>query len=370
MLENLRLRNVRNYETAELDFCPGVNVLYGQNGQGKTGILEAIHYLCLTRSFRTADDRHVLRFNADYFEIEGRFVRSQSSLETDRHSLVARIAFQPGAGKVLQVNGGRMDRFSEWIGRLPVVISAPEDVAIVSGSSGDRRRWLDIVLSQIHTLYLKDLQDYRHCLRQRNAILTMDHPDLAALRPWDELLIQCGARIVRQRRDFLQTFAAVVEEVYACLVPEGEDVRLEYQTTIGDCAGDPDLVDTFRGTLEDSRLRDLQRQTSLVGPHRDEVECRLNDHPVRTSGSQGQYKTLAVALKFAEYVYLQREANRTPLLLLDDVFSELDTLRREKLVAYLTDGGQVFMTMAEAPPDFLQHKEIRSFRIHAGQASA
>lgn len=369
-LETLRLNNFRNYSTASAKLSPGVNIFYGPNGQGKTSILEAVHYLCLTKSFKTADDRHVLRFDAGHFEIEGRLVRPQSSLEKNPHSQNVRLAFMPEQGKALMIDGARLTRFSEWIGRWPVVISAPEDVTIVSGGSGERRRWLDIVLSQIQPLYLKDLQEYRQCLRQRNALLATGMPDIESLASWDTMLVKSGTRIIRQRLEFLNRLTPLVCEVYGHLVPDGETIDIRYRASIGGDSEESDLEAVFAAALDRGRERELHRGTSLFGPHRDEIDFRLNGRAIRDYGSQGQYKTLAVALKFGEYLLLHRQLERMPLLLLDDVFSELDGSRRKKLVEYLSDAGQVFLTTADSRPDYGMTQTIEYFTVQNGKIVA
>lgn len=371
-LETLRLSNFRNYSTASAKLSPGVNIFYGPNGQGKTSILEAVHYLCLTKSFKTSDDRHVLRFDAGHFEIEGRLIRTQSSFEKDRHEQNVRVAFMPGQGKALMVDGVRQTRFSEWIGRWPVVISAPEDVSIVSGGSGERRRWLDIVLSQVQPLYLKDLQEYRQCLRQRNALLATGMPEIESLASWDAVLVRTGSRIIRQRMQFLDRLAPLVGEVYRHLVPDGETIDMRYRTSIrGDSdVSESDVETVFLAALDRGRDRELHRGISLYGPHRDEIDFYLNGRAIRDYGSQGQYKTLAVALKFGEYLLLHRQMERMPLLLLDDVFSELDGSRRKKLVEYLSDAGQVFLTTADSRPDYGMRQEIEYFTVQNGTIAA
>ncbi|MBL7961580.1 DNA replication and repair protein RecF, partial [bacterium] len=194
-ITQLRLNDFRNYTSAELSFCEGINFIQGHNGQGKTSVLEAIYFLCLSRSFKTQDDTTAIRFDAPYFDIEGRF--QSSSLEMNARAICHRTE-----GKSVLIDKKRLDRLSELVGKFPSVVSSPEDVQIVSGSPGNRRRWIDIALSQMHGVYLKDLQEYRQALRQRNALLNSPviRPD--NLDVWDKELAQTGSTIILRRMDF------------------------------------------------------------------------------------------------------------------------------------------------------------------------
>jgi len=220
-------------------------------------------------------------------------------------------------------------------------------------------------------LYLKDLQEYRQCLRQRNALLGSGVPRIESLASWDAMLVKTGARIIHRRVEFLDHLTPIVREVYGHLVPDGEIVDMRYRSSIQDEAEnwtETAVMETaFYHVLDRGRERELHRGTSLFGPHRDDVGFHLNLRSIRDYGSQGQYKTLAVALKFSEYLYLSRQLDRMPLLLLDDVFSELDGSRRRKLVEYLADAGQVFLTTADAKPDYGMTQDIQYFLIQNGR---
>ncbi|MCK6542396.1 DNA replication/repair protein RecF [bacterium] len=376
LIRRLRLRDFRNYTDAEIQFAPGLNVITGDNGQGKTSLLEAVYYLCLTKSFKTTEDESAIRFNTSYFDIEGQLARDESSLENDEIRLVVHRA----EGKSLLVGKKRQDRFSEHIGRFPAVISAPEDVAIVSGAPGNRRRWLDMALSQLYPVYLKDLLDYRQALKQRNALFaaTFLRPDLLAV--WDRELATVGARIIRRRLEFVRSFAGWAARVYGELAVVSEQASISYKSTIANadtinrwCETLPDdqsIAEAMAKTIAENRDREMMRQTSLIGPHKDELLLLLNDKAIREFGSQGQLKTMALALKLAEFLHMAERRELQPLLLLDDVFSELDWTRRHNLIRYLENAGQVFLTSADTERDFETKRPIRHFKVINGSVSA
>jgi DNA replication and repair protein RecF len=362
----IRLKDFRNYESAECSFSPGINFIQGHNGQGKTSILEAVYFLCLSRSFKTQDDTTAIRFDMPYFDVEGKF--HTSSLEMSVRAVCHRTE-----GKSVLIDKKRLDRLSELVGKFPAVICSPEDVQIVSGSPGNRRRWMDIALSQLHAVYLKDLQEYRQALKQRNALLNAPviRPD--NLDVWDRELAQTGSKIIRRRIDFIRSFAGLAEKVYRQIAADKETVDMEYKSSITDggfANGSMEEIEkAFLQQLQSGREKEIQRKLSLFGPHKDELVLLLNKKNIRDYGSQGQLKTMAIALKFAEFLYMSERLEQKPLLLLDDVFSELDRERRQHLIDYLDNAGQVFLTSADEGMKFDTHKEIRFFFVEQGLVS-
>ncbi|MBL7995305.1 DNA replication/repair protein RecF [bacterium] len=368
-ITQLRLNDFRNYTSAELSFCEGINFIQGHNGQGKTSVLEAIYFLCLSRSFKTQDDTTAIRFEMPYFDIEGRF--RTSSLEMSVRTICHRTE-----GKSVLIDKKRLDRLSELVGKFPSVVSSPEDVQIVSGSPGNRRRWIDIALSQMHGVYLKDLQEYRQALRQRNALLNSPVIRSDNLDVWDKELAQTGAKIIRRRIDFLKSFSGLAEQVYRQIAADKETVDMEYKSSIAGSeilsgwteAGSTEKIQKiFLEQLRFGREREIQRKLSLFGPHKDDVVLLLNKKSIRDYGSQGQLKTMAIALKFAEFLYMADRLEQKPLLLLDDVFSELDWDRRTHLMNYLENAGQVFLTSADEGMKFDTQKTIRYFSVEEGR---
>lgn len=364
VLSSLRLKDFRNYISAELSFCDRINFFHGLNGQGKTSVLEAIYYLSLSKSFRTQDDLTVIRFDAPYLEVEGLFEKDQRSLVNQ-----VRVVVHRTDGKSVLVDKRRLDRLADLVGQFPSVVAAPEDVLIISGAPSGRRRWLDIAISQVQSVYLKDLQIYRQALRQRNALLLESAVQPDSLDVWDRELSQTGARLIRARKFYLERLSPYVEDVYRSISDGNETIGLGYRSSIEWEAEDL-LENTFLTQLRTARSRDILRRSSTVGPHKDEVVFELGGHPFREYASQGQFKTLAVAIRFAEFLCMSDHHDRIPLLLLDDVFSELDANRRYHLMAYLDRAHQVFITGTEPWEKALSKQEIRLFEVEDAHVEA
>ena len=366
---SLRLLSFRAHAETEVAFAPGVNLIVGPNGAGKTNLLEAVHYLCLTKSFLTATDTHALRQSCPYFEVEGVFEGEQ------RPHLAARLVYVPDEGKRLFLNKAPLERLSDIVGQLPVVVLAPADGALTAGGPEERRRFLDNTLSQARPTYLGDLMGYRRALRQRNALLlshrrSRSAPDPAALEAWTEELVGLGARLIERRRRFINVFTGFLAEAYARIEAVGEEPSIEYQTAVSlrDEPSEEQIAEAFRATLHRLARRERERGRTLAGPHRDELLFRLNTFEVRPYASQGQHRTFGLALKLAKYFYLRDRLDETPLLLLDDVFGDLDPRRADIFLRLLQSDavGQSILTAARSEPfdtavDFEEdtHRAIR-----------
>jgi DNA replication and repair protein RecF len=352
LLQSLRMVSFRAHEETAIEFAPGLNLLHGANGAGKTNVLEAIHYLCLTKSFLGSQDTHALRRGDSFFEVSGRFTGER------RPTLDVRLAYVPAEGKRLFVNRAPLDRLADIVGMLPIVILAPEDYVLTAGGPEERRRFLDNTLSQSRPAYLGDLMRYRRALRQRNALLAgyrlPGGQDPAALEAWTAELVTLGARLIDQRHRFIARFSSYLALAFDRLEAVGEEPTMEYQSAF---SIDPDTPeDAIRSAYHDelARLarRERERGRTLAGPHRDEVVFRLNGYEVRTYASQGQHRTFALALKLATFFYLRDILDETPLLLLDDVFGILDP-RRSAIILELLQGssiGQSILTAARYDP--------------------
>jgi DNA replication and repair protein RecF len=351
-LQVIRLRNFRNHADTTLDCADGCNLFLGDNGQGKTNLLEAIAYLSLTKSVFGSSDTTVLSIGRDFFELEGRF-QSDARIETS-----VRAAYSVAEEKSVTLNGERVERFSDVIGLFPVVTLFPDHHAITLGAPGDRRKFIDFVLSQASKSYLLELMEFRRILKQRNRILQdqrgtrSDSP--SSLDAWDEGLIRHGSRVVSARLEFLDSFQTQLRQAYGQLVEEPEAPDAHYVSTIGeysDLVGDggaKEHIETFfRVALRETRADESRAGATLVGPHRDELSLTLNGLDVRKYASQGQHKTFLIALKAAEFAYLKERRIETPMLLLDDVFGELDDIRTGCLLRFLGTAGQTFITAAK-----------------------
>ena len=353
ILHTLRLRSFRAHAESELDLAPSINLLYGPNGAGKTNVLEAVHYLCLTKSFTATRDRYAVRKGAPYFEVEGTVAHVREEPVT------VRLAYVPSEGKKIFVNGVELDRLADIVGTLPVVVFSPEDYDLTAGGPSERRQFMNNILSQARPVYMDDLMTYRRARRQRNEVLRdyrtrPDPPPTELLEPWTEKLVTLGSRIVHRRQQFLQDFGDDLEEAYRRIEAVAERPTLEYDT-IADLdpgATPDDVADAFRAALDRKRDQERDRGTTLAGPQRDELIFRLDDLEVRRYGSQGQHRTFAMALKLAQYFYLQARSDTEPLLLLDDAFGKLDADRTEVFLDLLRSDavGQSLITATRRGP--------------------
>lgn len=347
ILRSLRLRSFRAHTETELDLAPSVNLLYGPNGVGKTNVLEAVHYLCLTKSFTASRDRYAVRKEAPYFEVEGTIE------EVRQKPMAVRIAYVPGEGKKLFVNGAELDRLADIVGVLPVVIFSPEDADLTAGGPSERRRFVNNILSQARPVYMDDLLKYRRARRQRNEVLKSykkrpDPPPDELIEPWTEELVGLGSQVIHRRRQFLTTFHEYLTAAYEKIDAVAERPSIEYDT-IADLEADgtvEEVEEKFRAELDRKQGQEWDRGTTLVGPQRDELIFRLDDLEVRRYGSQGQHRTFAMALKLAQYFYLDDRSDTTPLLMLDDAFAELDAQRTEVFLDLLQSDavGQSLIT--------------------------
>lgn len=367
-IRRVHLDKFRNHADSYLEPGGSVNVLYGKNGQGKTNILEALSCLCLTKSFYGASESTLVQFRQEGFCVEG-LLADDAGMEYS-----VRITFSGVSGeKVFTVNGVRIERLSSVIGMFPVVILAPESNAITTGGPSDRRRFIDLVLSQLSRAYFNDLLEYRQVLRQRNRILGEAKQGKAVrdeiLDPWDRNLSLYGARIVFRRAQFLRDFTSYMTESYAGMVSTREDPGIQY-STVPSIEGNENIggiADAILAGLKEKQAEECRRGLSLVGPHRDDVVFCLNGLDLRKYASQGQHKTFLIALKLAEFSYLKERREETPVLLLDDVLSELDDERARRLLGCVAHLGQTLVTTTDGVPfTALPGIEQRSFIVEQG----
>ena len=351
-LRHLRLLSFRTHAETTLDLAPKVNLLVGPNGAGKTNVLEAVHYLCLTKSFLTSTDAHAVRRGCPFFEIEGTFEGER------RATMTAKLVYVPAEGKRLFLNGAPLERLAEIVGELPIVVLSPADYALTAGGPEERRRFLDATLSQAYPVYLDDLLKYRRALKQRNALLQQVRRGRrlgpGTLDAWDTELVTLGTRIIDRRRRFLVRFAEFLAEAYRLLDAVGEEPTMTYQT-VAPVDDEPDaelLAERFRARLDRVERREAERGRTLIGPHLDEIVFRLGDFEVRPYASQGQHRTVGLALRLATFLYLKDRLDETPLLLLDDVFGTLDARRATVVLDLLQSDavGQSLVTAARLDP--------------------
>ncbi|MGM0547008.1 MAG: DNA replication/repair protein RecF [Bacteroidota bacterium] len=348
-ITSLKLQNFRNHEETLVDWAPHMNVIVGQNGAGKTNLIDAIHYLCMSRSFVSSSDMYVVNQDATFFMIKGHF---EGNI---RSSFDVGCSYSRGEGKKIFVNESPLDRLSDLIGMVPVVVLSPSDKKLTSEGPKQRRSFIDSFISQLSPAYLQDLLDYRKARKQRNKLLQEFRGSrdvlLAYLEPWNVQLMEYGSRIVAKRTEVLNKFQDYLAKEYEVISGMRHEPQLKYQTF---CEPDEDVKiirKRYETELEEEQDHELERELTLVGPHRDEIVFYLDDFELRKFGSQGQHRLFALALKLAQLLYFSEELDDLPIFLLDDVFGDLDAQRTKVLLnALIEHAGQTFVTAANPIP--------------------
>jgi DNA replication and repair protein RecF len=340
-LQRLHIVNFRNYKDASVTFDAGVQCLLGDNGSGKTNLLDAIHYLSFTRSSLNASDAENIRTGEPWFSIRGSF-----SLGDKQADLA--VSYQAGQKKSVFENGVEYPRLSAHLGKYPVVMIAPADIELVWDGSEVRRKFFDTLISQVDREYLENLITYNAHLKMRNSMLRhfteKGKVDQDLLDANDTKLIAAGTFIHQRRRDFIKGFAPVLTQRYRAISGEAnEEASIAYNSDLSDSA--------FADLLQRNLQRDLALQRTSIGIHRDDFELRLDGFELKRYGSQGQQKSFLVGLKLAEFQVISQKKSFKPILLLDDIFDKLDNARISRLISMMTDDvfGQIFLT--DARPD-------------------
>ena len=334
-LKNLTLTNFKNYESGTMEFSPKINCFVGNNGVGKTNILDAIHYLSLTKSFFNTIDSISIRHGEDYFIVQGTFERGG---EDDN----IYCAFQKQKQKLLKRNGKEYQKLSDHIGRYPVVMISPADSALITEGSEDRRKFLNKIISQYSAEYLDSVLRYSKALQQRNKLLkdfgASGGFDPEMLSVWDSQLVRYGEFIFNERQILVDELIPVFQEYYQLISNGKEDVRLQYRSHLSGSG--------FAEALINSAGKDRFLEYTTIGIHKDDLILGMNGYPVKLLGSQGQQKSYLVALKLAKFDYIKRKAGFPPILLLDDIFDKFDAERVEQIIRLVSNQmfGQIFIT--------------------------
>ena len=341
-LQRLRLHEFRSYQQLTLLPPAGMTVFVGENGAGKTNLLEAIHLCCLGRSHRTSMDRDMIRIGSRTCAVHARVQHAQTLDEVG-----VRLYAQQNERKLIYVNGKTVQRIGELMGHMTCVMFSPEDLEIVKGPPQARRAYLDMLLSQGQSAYFYAIQGYNAILKQRNALLkeiAKRGLDSGQLDIWDEQLAKAAAPIVRQRRDAVQTLSALATDHYAYIAAKAQErFTLRYQGTLEESL---DPAEDLLNKLAASRQDDLRRLSTGPGPHRDDLKLMLAGQDMRSYASQGQLRTAVLAMRLAQIDVLTQAYQEAPLLLLDDVLSELDEGRRARLILRLGK-AQTLLTCTE-----------------------
>ncbi len=363
-LQQLSLSQYRNYQSLTLTFDPKTNVFTGTNGQGKTNLLEAVYYLCVARSCREAQDRELVRMGSDHFLIHG------EGRSVEGRDVEVQIRYGRQAGKKVLVNGSPQRNLSDLYGIMAAVVISPDDRRLVQGSPKSRRRFLDIAISQSNAAYLTTLQDYRRVVRQRNEALRayQESPGRApALEVWNASLIDLGSRIMRKRVEVVSALQEEARRVHAMISGDEELLELNYAPSF-EYKDHNDVEASFQATLDHNEPRERIRGMTEAGPHRDDLSITMNGVSLQTYGSQGQHKTAAMALKLAEAHFLRGQLQAPPLLLLDDIFAEIDATRTGRMMELIPAYGQTFITTARESDIGDYRNGITRFHVHDGTA--
>ena len=365
-LTELNLHHFRNYDEDQVEFSPQINVLIGENAQGKTNLLESIYVLAMTRSHRTNNDRELIEFVKDAAQIKGTVQRELGSLKLEldigKH------------GKKAKANHLEKARLSEYLGQLNVILFAPEDLALVKGAPTVRRRFIDMEFGQVSPKYLHDLTQYRDILKQRNRYLKQlqshEAQDQLYLEVLSEQLAAVGGAIISQRVKFLSELEGYAQELHQSITQGRENLTFEYSSAVKDASTltEVELSEALMDLYRQNQSKEIFQGTTLYGPHRDDVRFLINHKNVQTYGSQGQQRTTALSVKLAEIDLMKNQTGEYPILLLDDVLSELDGARQTHLLKTIQDKVQTFLTtpgLSDVARNLI--KEPRIFHIRDGQ---
>lgn len=336
-LNQLEIQRFRNLQPGSLTFSPTVNFLFGDNAQGKTNLVEAIYLLCLAKSFRTREDAELVPFGGKDFFIEGQF-----HFDGSLNRRVA-VMYSESGGKQISIDDKRLHRFSGLIGEFPVICLWAGDHEITGGAPQQRRRFFNILLSQSSRRFLDDLKQYEKILRQRNSVLTgpaAAHAD-AQLNVWNEQLTVFGARLMRARRELVDELNKHLSDHYRTITRNRWSLRIDYHPNV---AFQEPIETAFERQLRQWAAREKRQGITLVGPHRDEFKFLIGDNELRLYGSRGEHKSALVSLKAAEAAVLKKRTEITPIILLDDLFAELDRDRSANVLSLFEEDSQVFIT--------------------------
>lgn len=339
MIKNFRLQNFRNYEDELVQFLPGTNILIGNNGQGKTNVLEGIYYILTGKSYRVQREHELIRWNHNEFHLYGDFLIANHKVSLESHYRDKK--------KIVKINKVPCQRLSDFVGTVNVIFFSPDDLIIIKGGPAERRRFLDLHIAQMHPGHVSLLNAYNKVIQQKSALLKSyveKSLKYSQLELWNQQIIELGQKIIRNRANLTKYMQNAADRIYGNLTSQKEKMRVSY-FSLGKKEVD-EAISEFPQLLIDKMEQEIDSQLVLVGPHRDDLQIFLDDKPARLYASQGQQRSLVLSLKLAELELIHQEKGEYPLLLLDDVLSELDSFRREYLVRFINSSQiQTLITM-------------------------
>ncbi len=324
-IESIELSNYRNYSDVKVEFGKNTNILYGDNAQGKTNILESIYMAATTKSHRGSKDRDIIRIGEDESHIRLLVNKKDISHRVDMH-------LRKNKNKGVAIDGIPIRRATELYGLLNVIFFSPEDLSIIKNGPAERRRFMDLELCQISRLYYQNLSSYNKILNQRNNLLKQIYYNkslMDTLDIWNMQLVDSGVRIIKERRNFIEMMNELIGDIHSRLTSGREKLEIVYECNVDE--------ENFDKVLQEKTETDLRYSSTQSGPHRDDISFLINGIDARKYGSQGQQRTVALSLKMAEIKLVKKIINDNPILLLDDVMSELDTSRRDALIEEIKD---------------------------------
>ena len=357
-IESIRLNNFRNYESLEMNFDQGTNILYGDNAQGKTNILEAVYLAGTSKSHKGSKDREMIRFENEESHIRMMVKKGDLSYKIDMH-------LRKNKAKGVAINGLPIRKARELLGVVNLVFFSPEDLNIIKNGPGERRHFLDSELCQLDGVYITELAGYNHIVNQRNRLLKdcYMNPGLkGTLDVWDMQMVDYGKKIIGKREGFVEELNEIARGLHKGLTGGIEELEILYEPSV--------TVAEFEDKLSRNRERDLRMKLTSVGPHRDDFCVKVNGIDIRRYGSQGQQRTAALSLKLSEIYLVKKKIRDTPVLLLDDVLSELDSSRQNQLL----DAIQDIQTMITCTglEDFVNHRFHidKIFKVEEGKVTS
>lgn len=363
-LQHITLSNFKSYENAEFDFCENVNGIVGENGCGKTNLLDAIYYLCFSKSFFSSQDQYSVRFNTDFFSIYGDFVNRMQ-----QNSTRIGCTYKLGKGKSMKANKKEYSRFSDHIGLYPLVMVSPYDSDIINEGSEVRRKFFDMIISQFDKEYLQQLIAYQKIILQRNTLLKefieQRNYEPTLIEIFDSQIIPLGEYIYQKRKEFIENILPVFNQHYQYLSQGREQVDIQYESGLNDCS--------FAEGMKKNEWADRKSGYTNFGIHKDDFNFLIDGRSVKRFGSQGQQKSYALALKLSQFDYIFERKGIKPILLLDDIFDKLDKKRTSQLLDLVGKDhfGQVFITDTDEVrvnailnERGIEHKIFRINRMH------
>jgi len=356
--KELEIKNFRNYEYCRESFNPGINFIIGENGQGKTSLAEALYIMCLGRSFRTLKDKEMISFGKDQSVVRSVVRKNERNIKTE-------IILNRFDKKNIRINGLRKKN-SDLSDNILIVVFSPEDLKIVKEDPDKRRRFINREMSQINPAYYEYLVRYTRILNQRNYLLKTENTNISYLNVWNEELAIYGAKIIYERNRFIKKLNKISSRIHKDITDGLEELLIEYDCSI---EKNPDyfekqeiIKNAFYEVLTNNTKLDILKRTTGYGPHRDDIKIYVNGKDVRKFGSQGQQRTAALSLKLAEIKLIEEESGETPVLILDDVLSELDRQRQDYLINSLNN-IQVFLTSTDIRNEITDKFEEKNFFI-------